>query len=372
MTIFMTCVSAQQLPSNWFTEVNGDQKSNNELRQLEGYLERLLNIEASVLKQSEEIINKDLGEWKLTGQKTDLAISKSGLFGFSAVKGTSAVELSWSKPNDKIGREPEGEKDVIELNSEMNERDVLASVKPIYKVLLKNIDKREHAHRSKNFEDHVLRYHRALKQVSTIEETQYVADKFRLDMSVSYSSPLFGLSRLSGDTRVRLEWKIIPSKNKGGENEDQKVVRKILEDVSTALEKVDPQNGYKLKKISIGLGLSKKNLLSFSKVKGNIMGHLFLKKVSSKNILLSVFEDEDYQWIENREDKLLGVFKRSKFRRGIEKSFKMTNWFSKQFNQRESDWMIKKFKTFFTLSYTGFLGLANTTSESAVSFEFSK
>ena len=370
MAILMTCASAQQLPSNWFEEIIDNQKSSNELSQLEGYLERILKIQETVLIQSEKTINKGLGEWKLSGQKTDLAVSKSGLFGFSAVKGTSAVELSWSKKSNKSDIEQEEE--IIELNSEMDERDVLELVRPVYKVLLKNINKREHRHRSKNFEDHVLRYHRALKQVSTLEETQYVADKFRLDMSVSYSSPLLGLSRLSGDTRVRLEWKITPSKNKSAEDEDQKVVRKILEDVSTALEKVEVQDGYKLKKISIGLGLSKKNLLSFSKVKGSIMGHLFLKKVSSKGKNSFKFSDEDYQWNDSQENKLFGLFKRSKFRKGIERSFKMTNWFSKQFKQQDSDWVINKFKTSFSISYSGFLGLANTSSNSAVSFEFSK
>ncbi len=102
------------------------------------------------------------------------------------------------------------------------------------------------------------------------------------------------------------------------------------------------------------------------------MGHLFLKKVSSKGKNSFKFSDEDYQWNDSQENKLFGLFKRSKFRKGIERSFKMTNWFSKQFKQQDSDWVINKFKTSFSISYSGFLGLANTSSNSAVSFEFSK
>lgn len=368
LALIMTCTSAQQLPTDWYTE-DGNEKNNANLSELALYMDKILSVQKDVLIQSHKDIQKDMGEWKFAGQKTDLAVSKSGLFGFSAVKGTSAIELSWSKVDTNKSEEPNDS--VVELNSEMNESDVLATVRPFYKVLLKNNRANEFSHNSRNFEDHVLRYHRALKQVSKLNDTQYVADKFQLDMSVSYSSPLFGLTRLSGDTRMRLEWKIIPSSLKS-DNDDQEVVRKILEDVSIALENATPKEGYKLKKISIGLGLSKKNLLSFTKIKGDIAGSLFLKKTKAKLNIESDFSDEDYQWLNEEENKFLPLFKRSKFRKGIEKSFEMTNWFSKQFKKQQSQWEIGKFKTSYTISYSGFFGLANTSSNSSVSFEFSK
>ena len=362
---------AQQLPASWYQEKAELNNKENNLESLSAYMDKVLTVQENVLEKSEAPLNKGLSGWSLSGQKTDLAISKSGLLGLAALKATKAVELSWSQVSTEKDAQANAPADV-ELNSAMSEEQLLAAVKPAYKVLLKNLPEREYSWRAKNFEDHVLRYHRAMKGVAALESSTYTPDKFRLDMSVSFSSPLFGFTKLSGDTRLRLEWKIIPSQEKDLTAKDQKVVRKILEDVDRALKEVKVEEGYKLDNLSIGLGLSQKNLLSFSKVKGSIMGHLFLKKTSKKSNLVSQTTEETYAWMGEEDNKVLGLFKRSKFRKGIEKSFKLTNWFSRQFKGRQSKWVISKFKTAFTLSYSGFLGLSGTSSSSSVSFTFKK
>lgn len=363
--------NAQQLPTSWYQE-SGDLKNNdNNLESLSNYMDKILTVQESVLEKGEEPFNKGLSDWSLSGQKTDLAVSKSGLLGLAALKATKAVELNWKQVSAEKGIEEESAADVV-LTSAMSEEQLLAAVKPAYKVLLKNLPESEYSWRAKNFEDHVLRYHRAMKGVAALESSTYTPDKFRLDMSVSFSSPLFGFTKLSGDTRLRLEWKIIPSQEKDLTTEDQKVVRKILEDVDRALKEVKIEEGYKLDNLSIGLGLSQKNLLSFSKVKGSIVGHLFLKKTSKKAAFVPQTNEDSYVWLGEEDNKVFGLFKRSKFRKGIEKSFKLTNWFSRQFKGRQSRWVIDKFKTSFTLEYSGFLGLSGTSSTSEVSFTFKK
>lgn len=374
ITLITLPLSAQQLPADWFTE--GSQEKSNDLDSLGSYMDSILTVQESVLEKSEVAMNKSLNGWVLDGQKTDLAVSKSGLLGLAALKATKAVELSWSKVSvEKELEEPQNQEADVILSSEMSEEELLHAVRPSYKILLKNLPEREYSWRAKNFEDHVLRYHRAMKGVSKLNTGKYTPTKFRLDMSVSYSSPLFGFTKLSGDTRLRLEWKIVPSAQKNLGEKDQKVVQKILEDVDEALKNVKVEEGYKLDTLSIGLGLSKKNLLSFSKVKGSIMGHLFLKKNKNKSVGLIPSGDDTYSWqnlSDTTNDKFLGFFKRAKFRKGIIKSFKMTNWFSRQFKGRQSKWVIKKFKTAFTLSYSGFLGLSGTSASSSVSFSFKK
>lgn len=368
-------LSAQQLPSDWFTEE--PQNKSNDLSSLGLYMNSILTVQENVLEKSETSMNKGLSGWVLDGQKTDLAVSKSGLLGFAALKATKAVELSWSKVSNEKSIEEDTEDSQnteadIALSSQMSEEELLHAVRPSYRILLKNLPEREYSWRAKNFEDHVLKYHRAMKGVAQLETGKYTPTKFRLDMSVSYSSPLFGFTKLSGDTRLRLEWKIVPSKDKNLGLKDQKVVQKILEDVDEALKDVAVEEGYKLDTLSIGLGLSKKNILSFSKVKGGITGHLFLKKSKNKSMALTPSNDQNYSWLAENNEKFLGFFKRAKFRKGITKSFKMTNWFSRQFKGRQSKWVIKKFKTAFTLSYSGFLGLSGTSATSAVSFSFKK
>jgi hypothetical protein len=368
-------IQASQVPLSWLQE--STTKNQEETQELEKSLLQILELQENILEKSESISRKSLDKsfsaWSLKGQKTDLAISKSGLFGFSAVKGASAVELSWSEKKAKQEVFQDSRSD-IELDSLMSEQEVLAAVKPFYKVLLKNARSNEYSWRARNFEDHVLRYHRALKSVSQLDGGQFIADKFRLDLSFSYSSPLLGFSRLSGDTRVRLEWKISQTDKMKTRESDQKVVQNLLNDVSEALQGLEENDGYKLTTIGIGLGLSKKNLLSFSKVKGEIYGELFFKKRDSKSLILSKEDlSGEYEWRAENNNKFIKRFKRRKFRKGIAKSFKVSKWFTEKMSKRNSGaWEIKKFKSSFSLTYSGFLGLANTSSKSAVSFAFSK
>lgn len=332
-------------------------------------LKNILTVQENTLSEF-RTDEKAWGNWELSGQKTDLAVSKSGLLGFSAVKGSAAVELSWSRTSKE--KSIEEKDDSIALDSAMNEMQVIAAVRPTFKVLFKNKKNRNYAHLQKNMEDHIIRYHRALKGVHGIAGTTYTPKKFRLDLSTSFSSPLFGFAKLSGDTRMRLEWKITPNATKNLGVKDQEVVNKLIADLTKGLEGAKTPEGYKLKEVSIGLGLSKKNLLSFSKVKGEIVGELYFKRNTQKAVGTSLNLDGEYSFRAENGEKFLNYFKRRRFRKGIKDSFKLTNWFARQFKGRNSSWEVGKFKTSFSLSYSGFLGLANTSSKSFVTFTYSK
>jgi|GEM_PF-3503832 len=371
LLISMSVYSAH-VPKSWVSE-QATTKSNdfNPSQEFDKYLGTLLTVQENILTQADTTGNKAWGPWKLSAQKTDLAISKSGLFGFSSVKGTQAVELSWSKTSNEDKSDEVNPVDLA-LDSSMDEETVLKTVRPSFKMLFKNSKSQSYGHFQKNMEDHIIRYHRALKGVSSLQEMGYTPKKFRLDLSTSFSSPLFGFTKLSGDTRMRLEWKITANSQKNTTEEDQEVVRKIMVDLTKALESADTPKDYKLKEISIGLGLSQKNLLSFSKVKGEIVGELYFKKNSKKLSHQGLDLEGDYQWNRLNDQKFLNIFKRRKFRKGIEKAFSMTNWFASKFDKRTSSWEISKFKTAFSISYSGFLGLSNTSSKSLVTFTFSK
>lgn len=371
---------AGQVPSSWIRESGN--KSVENLEGLTKSFSNILNLQEGALNQSQllsrNLPKQNFSSWSLKGQKTDLAISRSGLFGLSAVKGTSAVELSWKMKSTKEDVQIATKSDVL-LDTRMNEKQVLAAVRPFYKVLLKNNKKSEFKWRAKNFEDHVLRYHRALKSISPLVHRQFVPSKFRLDLTSSYSSPLFGISDLSGDMRVRLEWKIARGK-KGSTNqhhvEDREVVKNLLLDLGSALENVDTPKGYKLKTIGVGLGISKGNFLSFSNVKAGITGELFFTK--TKKSMVDYIDGREnmnglYRLETGKGNKILSSFTRRKFRKGIKKSFSISKWFSKRLSRQQfRKWEVNKMKASFSLSNKGFLGLADTTSKSLVSFTFVK
>lgn len=365
--LLLSNVNASYLPTQWYVETENKKTDAQPGEELSKYLEVLLNVQEKALNVSGGVDEKSFGIWKVSGQKTDLAVSKTGLFGFSSVKGTSAVELSWSRK--KEGKVAIGVESDISLSSDMDEDVVLKTVRPVFKMLFKNKSSKSD-HIQKNMEDHVLRYHRALKGIQNLEGSTYTPKKFRLDLSTSFSSPLFGFTKLSGDTRVRLEWKIETQKKKSNYEGDQEVVNNLMADISKALESSHTAKGYKLKEVSIGLGLSKKNLLSFSNVKGEIVGELYFKRNSQKSFSDSILIEGEYSI--RGEEKFFGSFKRRKFRKGIEKSFRISNWFASKFENRHSQWEISKFKTSFSLSFSGFFGLANTSSKGLVTFTYGK
>jgi hypothetical protein len=154
-------------------------------------------------------------------------------------------------------------------------------------------------------------------------------------------------------------------------SQDQSVVQNLLFDLDEALKGASIRQGYELKEISIGLGLSKKNLLSFSNIKGEIVGELYFKK-NSNQISKGSMPILDGIYSVRNENKIFQRIKRRKFRKGLAKSFETTKWFAEAFSKRSSNWEIGKFKTAFSLSYSGFLGLSSLSSKSLVTFTFKK
>jgi len=368
---------AGQVPVSWMSEVSPRKKL--QLDELSLSFNGVLDLQESIMNQSSHF-SKNLSKrnWSLQGQKTDLAVSRSGLFGFSAVKGTSAVELSWGKKGIKEKDNKEKNND-IHLDTSMSELSVLKAVKPFYKILLKNNQRSEYSRKIKNFEGYILRYHRALKSISPLIHRQFVPSKFRLDLTNSYNSPLFGMSNLSGDIRIRLEWKIsrsIKSMKNNFHIQDQETVKKLILDLGNSLANINDPKGYRLKQIGVGLGISKDNLLGFSKIKGGATGILFFTK--TKKSIVDYIDSQSklsgqYSWPKGEQSKLLNGFTRVKFRKGIKRSFNISRWFNQFLSKRNfSKWEVKKIKTSFSISYKGFLGLADISSKSLISFTFIK
>ncbi len=371
--IFILPLYSQQLPQYWIDE-NYSKIDESQLTALSTYLGQIISLKSEALDQSEESLQKGLGGWKLSGQKTDLAISKSGLLGISALKGQAAVELNWARKIDKSSSLEENSTNTVSLSSNMDQNEILSQIQPAYQVLLEHLPEEKRSQQAQEWNDKVLQYHKALREVAELQGTHYVPSKFRLDLSLSYSAPIFGVNKLSGDARVRLEWKIVSHKNLKRISKDQKIISKLLRDLDKTLSTLDTSNtsaGFKMTTVAIGLGLSKKGFLNFSKLKGETIGYLFFKKQKSSTPSLEKDDNTDYHWNPEK-DKILPFFKRTKFRKGLKKSVKMANWFSQKLQQTEGRWEINKFKAAFTLSYKGFFGLAKTSSKGLIELYYAK
>ena len=362
---------ASQVPSSWLASENAE-KSEQNFKAFGDYFDSLISVQEEMLEASESSLDKGLGDWKVAGHKTDLAVSKSGLFGFSALKGTSTVELSWSKAKQKTHATEDQER-VIDLTTDMSEEEIVKAIAQSSNYLLQRLDSEKKRQKQlKVWSEKILTIHSALQGIALENQQRFIPSKFRVNLSLSYSSPLFGLTKLSGDARLLLEWKIVQHSSKS--RRAQRLISNLVEDINEAMSKITPSssNGYKFDQFAIALGLNKKSLFSFSKVKGDITGVLFFKVNEKKGEFAPLISnDEDYTWSEgtNKEDKSL---KRRRFREGIVKTVEIGRWFSNKLSARHARWGVNKFKVNFTMNYSGIFGLTTTGGSGQIELYYTK
>lgn len=366
--IFASLISfklSAAVPQAWM-DFSSNEKSSLESLNIE--LENLLQLKEEMLEQSSEDSSKSISDYKLAEQKTDISISKSGLIGFSALSGTSTVELTWTKKKEK---ELENLDEVITLDNEMTEQEMLMALSQGYGPILNRIgDSKQKKKIQDHWNEKAIEIHRALSEVSPSENMNFVPVKFRVDLTASYSAPLFGLTKLSGDARVRLEWNIVKQQTKS--SRAQKMIEDLSEDISEALSQIElnDKQKYKIEQLSMGIGLNKKGIFSLSKVKGGVSGMLFFKKQKNSSKTLISAAEGTYVLDEEAGEK--GLFKRSQMRKGISKSIKIGDWFSQKLATRNATWEVSKFKVNFTLSKSGLFGLSSVGGTSEIELYYKK
>lgn len=356
LLVFLISIStwANTVPSSWFSE-KGESNKGSELKVIDS-MEMITETQKEILESSES--DSIFGGWKLSGQKTDIALSKSGILGLSSAKASSAVEINWVRKAKKENGKELNANQV--LSSELSTEELMKEVEPTLEVALQKVSPKKKSKTRKILEERIKLIHTQVKDLEGVQANGWAPNKFRLNISVSQSGNVFWWSELSADVRVRLEWSIKPKASKV--KTQNKVVQKVINDLAKSDYALAADNGFKLDKISVGLGLSKKNLFSLSRAKGEVVGQLFLVPTKKSKVVSKDNLGGDYEITEK--DALLGkFFARKKLRKGLEKSFKIGNVFSKSMKEGKGKWMINKFKVAFSLSYSGFLGLSGTSSK---------
>ncbi|MDC1175657.1 hypothetical protein OAT67_09675 [Bacteriovoracaceae bacterium] len=250
---------ASTVPTNWFEESSTKNKGS-ELKVIDT-MELIVGSQKEILEKTEA--DHLFGGWKLSGQKTDVSVSKSGILGFSAVKAASGIELNWTK---KSSEKKLDEPKATQIDSSISNDQLLKEVQPSINLALDKVKLNKREKVRSNLEERILLIHQQVKDLENVQSNSWVPNKFRLSISVSQSGNLLWWSELSGDARVRIEWSIKP-KNNGKSDSKNKLVEKLVKDIEKSSASLVADNGFTLDKISMGLGLSKKNLFSLVKNK---------------------------------------------------------------------------------------------------------
>ena len=373
------------LSKDWTNENLAGQKSYETL--VEKDFSNLLEAQAEILDEMENANEKKSLPFgfKMNAMITDLAISKSGLIGFSALKANNGVEIKWQRKKKELIEQSEKGVDLI-LDEEATPADVTKLSSVIAKMAM-NSGKVSHSGKLEN------EINRALtdiqQQLSQIHVTQYgdwEASGLRFDLNFSASGQVWYFTKLGAAFRVRMEWKLKRKKlfdaKMASVNGPTKFVVKAMAELNEGLKKFEVM-GFTPKKISLGVGGSYKgSLFGIWKYSTGFVGYLAFSPVKNKNkidepILPQELLNEDFYMGGFEEDEKLVFFrralKRESFSRGLQKSLNTAAFFAENaLKQKSRHWQVSEVKTINDISKTGFFGVSNLTAKGVVEIDFKR
>lgn len=369
--------SAASLPQSWVSEGEGRKSlsSFKELNETQEYLSSVLSIQEKVLLGREE---KSLGGFKFSTYVTDFSVSKSGLFGLSALKATTAVELKWKNVQTQIIPEAVADMEVLDDSAETLaataselEAKIVATGKVASSPALKS-----------NIESVLNKAKLMMDQMEHRDVPGWKLAAFRLDLSIGANGQVWTFAKTGASVRLRLDWKKIKRKQNNklmANNKTGGLVDKILYDFSQVYQSQDLL-GFKVKMVNVGVGLSRKGgLLGLASTKLGIVGFLRFVPVTTTQSLpaladnTSALATEDMEYVadEISENKSMNnIFvPRKKWRAGLEKGFAMAKYFASSAERFQNRWQVTEVKTVLELTKSGFLGLASTSVTGAIETE---
>lgn len=377
--LFSGIASAAQLPLNWVNEGDGRKNTSNTLQELaatDNYLNSVLGIQEKVLMGKED---KSASGFKFSQYVTDFSVSKSGLFGLSALKATTAVEVKWMKvsTNQKTV-EVIADVEVVDDSAEAlamtaQELEALAlatgkvEASPVLKTNIENV-----LHEVKFMMD----------QTNHSEFPGWKLAALRVDLSIGANGKVWTFAKAGASVRLRLDWKKIAKQSNNKmmmTNKTSNFINKILYDFNQIYQ-ADELAGFKVKMINVGVGLSRKGgFLGLASTKLGITGFLrFVPIPATKSLPLvvesnSALATEDIEHVSNEVSQNKGMnfsfVPRNKWRAGLQKGFAMAKFFAGSADRFQNRWQVTEIKTVFELNKSGFLGLASTTATGAIETE---
>jgi hypothetical protein len=400
-----TLIYASTVPLSWYQP--GTQSSDKGLERNQSIQESKFNEELnfifntqlnaleenSITEQSQKGIKLPFG-FKFSHYVTDFSISKSGIFGFSALKAKSAVEIKWQKKKNKSIDKQTEPNNVLEFTDDSDEHFNQLS-KQIIKIAHSSgkIDMTPSAEKklSQNVHRAMNNFKYMIRSIENKEFKVWDLAAIRLDLNIGATGKIFWVSSAGASVRVRLEWKKVniskPSNNyKSRINSN--LANKILYDLDTLLSEYKIGN-FTVDKVNIGVGISRKGrFLGLAKSKAGFMGFLRFKPKEivkqeqelAQTLDHSELSDEDIEVVLgedefNRTDEkgfLFFKLSRHKFRNGIRKSLKMVNFFANAADKKGKNWEVNGLKAAFDLQKSGFLGLSSVTGQTVIEIELKR
>ncbi|MBI2602360.1 MAG: hypothetical protein HYW48_04825 [Deltaproteobacteria bacterium] len=311
--------------------------------------------------------------------------------------------------------EAEGEPlETINMRAGMAEEDILRAIEPSVRSSLAT----GRIHNEKNFRENLSRTAKVFSELiqdidDSVYDLNWYVSGFRLDLIVSASGAVLPWMKVGGDVRLRFIWDRIkrigsaahPVSQTPPKSGMKKFIYRIAEDLSLASEDALEGSGFRPDFMRVGVGFSVDGNIYV--VKSGLEATFSLFFTRSKKPLKPRHEraiDHKDEYIElasgelenelayarrhkinyeKVDDNGRGLYqpihrvmykiKRSHFRKGLEKSFRIARFFINQVNRHsQKHWEVSRVETICEMSLTGIFGLSPLTGIATTRLDFVK
>ncbi len=351
---------SQTFPPQWTPEASEDtQQSENDFNDI-------LEVQHKAIVQMDQARSLPLG-FTMTEMVTDIAVSKKGLVGLSALKANNGVEIKWKKrqhqkniEEDQVDFSIDESANVMDLS-----QSVLEMAKTSGKVKVHSKLKEEISNRIDSVKG-------IFENIDEDTVGSWKLSGLRFDLNFSATGKVSFINSVGGNFRVRMEWKLIKSKTK---NTSPSPETKFIQNTLTALNKVTSLNSdFSPKKISIGVGMTYKKEIGIWKYSAGFIGFLAFIPVQRQMQLYPLEQTGTFLLGGHNETSLQEHrISSQELVRGLQKSLQTASVFIKHAEKLPMDsWYIAEIKTINDITYTGLFGLADFTTKGAIEIDFKR
>jgi hypothetical protein len=341
----------------------------------------ILDVQGKALDRMDQDKALPMG-FKFNEMITDIAVTKSGLLGLSALKSTQAVEIKWKRKSAKANDDVAD----ITIHELPNEEELKALGETIYQLAKDSGKVRLNNRLPSQIQSALKDTHALLSDLKVTQYNHFALDALRLDLSFSSEGSLWTFASAGVAFRVRLDWKIKQQSFNGDKSVLTNGATKLIARTLYALEQgmdLTPLHAFSVNRVGVGVGGSyKTGLIGLWKTSVGMMGVFWFKPIKAEKTLINFPEElinEGFVVGGEEEDEKLFWRRRSspistnRVVEGLNKSLKTAANFAERASQtRSSGWQVSDFKTSHDLSYSGLMGLANFSGKTLLEIEFKR
>lgn len=243
--------NSQYVPGTFLAERPAVTKSKAPTSTNEEFAQNIDNLMA-VQQQSLEKIEAEHAKISLTQMLTSFSISKTGLFGLSALSSSSNTTLFWNKKKT-VAKTVEAK--AFEINAEEDELALQMKIDDVTEYMVRN-NKVNDASKFRDNLDLVMRKaHGIFNDVANLETLNWRVGGYRLDLAVAASGKITPFTKVGENVRLWIEW-TRPAHKPAAAPANTKITRfvsQVLNDTEQATLKVNLPN-FELSNVYVAVG----------------------------------------------------------------------------------------------------------------------